>query len=431
MEMVLGQLSSRGTIKIYDFAPGMRGVGVGQVISTFSVSTFYASVLALTLKYLVESFNSDLPWATCKANWTDCKNSTEILVDVINSTDSRKLVPSAALYFSKEVVKEKASIDDGLGDMNWNLVAFLGFSWALVFLIMIKGIRSSGKASYVLAVFPYVILSILLGRAITLPGAWDGIVYFLKPQWREMLNYQVWFDAVTQVFFSLNICFGCVSMYSSYNKFNHNIYRDVNIISILDTCTSLLAGCITFGILGHLSHLTGDTDIYKKTGGGPGLAFVTYPDALAKFQLLPQAFSVLFFLMLYTLGIGSIISMIACCMTVIRDKFPAVKNWQAALVGAILGFAVGTTYLRQGGLEIVSLVDFFGAQWVAFIFAIAELVAVFYIYGVERFCKDIEFMLGFRPGLYWRMCWKYIVSKINLEADPYYNISFFFRLRQL
>lgn len=61
---------------------------------------------------------------------------------------------------------------------------------------------------------------------------------------------------------------------------------------------------------------------------------------------------------------------------------------------------------------MISIVDFFGAQWVAFIFAIAELLAVFYIYGTDRFCKDIEFMLGFRPGFYWRACWKVVVSTI-------------------
>lgn len=56
----------------------------------------------------------------------------------------------------------------------------------------------------------------------------------------------------------------------------------------------------------------------------------------------------------------------------------------------------------------MQLVDFYGASFIAFILAIAELYAFCYIYGVDRLCKDIEFMLGFYPNLYWRMCWKYI-----------------------
>lgn len=57
--------------------------------------------------------------------------------------------------------------------------------------ILIKGIKSSGKASYVLAIFPYMVLFILLIRSLTLPGAFNGVLYFLKPQWNKLLDPQV------------------------------------------------------------------------------------------------------------------------------------------------------------------------------------------------------------------------------------------------
>lgn len=56
----------------------------------------------------------------------------------------------------------------------------------------------------------------------------------------------------------------------------------------------------------------------------------------------------------------------------------------------------------------MKLVDYYGASFIAFILAIAELYTFSYIYGVDRLCADIEFMLGFRPNFYWRWCWKYI-----------------------
>lgn len=68
-------------------------------------------------------------------------------------------------------------------------------------------------------------MGILLVRAVTLPGASDGIIYFLKPQWDQILNPKVWYAAVTQVFFSLSVCFGNIIMFSSYNKFTHNVHR--------------------------------------------------------------------------------------------------------------------------------------------------------------------------------------------------------------
>jgi solute carrier family 6 (neurotransmitter transporter, glycine) member 5/9 len=79
------------------------------------------------------------------------------------------------------------------------------------------------------------------------------------------------YAAVTQVFFSLSVCFGNIIMYSSYNSFGHNVYRDANIVTTLDTFTSLLAGCCIFGILGHLAHELGVEDVSTVVKSGTGL----------------------------------------------------------------------------------------------------------------------------------------------------------------
>ena len=68
---------------------------------------------------------------------------------------------------------------------------YLVISWAIIALVLLKGVRSSGKASYFLALFPYVIMIVLLGRAVTLPGAGAGILYFIRPQWDKILEPKV------------------------------------------------------------------------------------------------------------------------------------------------------------------------------------------------------------------------------------------------
>lgn len=93
--------------------------------------------------------------------------------------------------FSKEVLKEKETIYDGAGTPDLQLSLYLALAWILVSLIMIKGIRSSGKASYFLAIFPYLIMAVLFVRAVTLPGAVNGIVYLFMPQWSELINPRV------------------------------------------------------------------------------------------------------------------------------------------------------------------------------------------------------------------------------------------------
>lgn len=98
----------------------------------------------------------------------------------------------------------------------------------------------------------------------------------------------MWYAAVTQCFFSLAVGFGNLIMYSSFNKFDHNVYRDATIVTTLDTFTSLFAGCTIFGILGHLAHEIGTDDIKSVVNGGSGLAFISYPEAIARFRFAPQ-----------------------------------------------------------------------------------------------------------------------------------------------
>uniref|UniRef100_A0A182N361 Transporter n=1 Tax=Anopheles dirus TaxID=7168 RepID=A0A182N361_9DIPT len=496
MEMIIGQFSSRGSVKVYDMAPIMRGVGYGQILSTTIVTTYYASLMATTLRYLFDSFQSILPWAVCEDSWAGTcipsgSGNLSVANDVndtvlSNRTSSAELyfttcgwgvgygqlfsvsalityysslmaliarymidsfmnplpwakcrqewlpncidsdgvagpqqsmhnlsagptvASSSELYFTKVVLKELDGIDDGIGLPDLRLTLFLVLSWSLVLLTLIKGVKSSGKASYFLALFPYVVMTVLLVRACTLPGAVDGIVYFLKPQWDKIYDPKVWYAAVTQCFFSLSICFGNIIMYSSYNKFRHNVYRDATIVTSIDTFTSLLAGCTIFGILGHLAHVTGKTDVGNVVKSDAGLAFISYPEAIAKFEVLPQAFSVLFFLMLFVLGIGSNVAMTSCVMTVIKDQFPKVRNWQAATIIAVCGVLLGSIYVTPGGQYVLKLVDYYGASSIALVLAIAELIAIGWVYGVDRLCKDTEFMLGHRPNIYWRLCWRWI-----------------------
>uniref|UniRef100_A0A182T4N8 Sodium-dependent nutrient amino acid transporter 1 n=1 Tax=Anopheles maculatus TaxID=74869 RepID=A0A182T4N8_9DIPT len=387
--------------------------------------------MATTLRYLFDSFQSILPWAVCADSWAgNCipsgvqnatiGNNLNDTVTLSNRTSSAELyftcreewLPNCVDSQSKAIRSEPALGNASVTGLSVaSSSSELYFTTQLItacFFHCIQGVKSSGKASYFLALFPYVVMTVLLIRACTLPGAVDGIVYFLKPQWDKIYDPKVWYAAVTQCFFSLSICFGNIIMYSSYNKFRHNVYRDATIVTSIDTFTSLLAGCTIFGILGHLAHVTGTTDVGNVVKSDAGLAFISYPEAIAKFEVLPQAFSVLFFLMLFVLGIGSNVAMTSCVMTVIKDQFPRVRNWQAATIIAVCGVLLGSIYVTPGGQYVLKLVDYYGASSIALVLAIAELIAIGWVYGVDRLCKDTEFMLGHRPNLYWRLCWRWI-----------------------
>lgn len=415
LEMIIGQFCSRSSVKIWSAAPGLRGVGWAQMFSTIAVGTYYCSLMSITLYYLIGSFQSKLPWSTCLKEWGDsCIDSAGSYN--ISQKNGTELITSAELYFRKSVLKEKQSIDDGIGLPDWKLTLCLLLAWGCIFAVLARGMKSSGKASYFLAIFPYIIMISLLVRAVTLDGAVNGIIFFIKPDWDKLFDAHVWYAAVTQCFFSLSVCFGGVVMYSSYNNFRHNIYRDVIVVTTLDTFT-------IFGILGNLAHELGTEDISNVVRGGTGLAFVSYPDAIAKFTVLPQLFSVLFFLMLYVLGIGSAIALAGSLITIIRDQFPNLKHIYVVLGTVTFGFCAGIIYCTPGGQFMLELIDYYAASFVVFILATLEITGIFWIYGLENFLDDVEYMLKRRPSAYWRLCWGVITPLLLAVILVYTLIS--------
>lgn len=94
---------------------------------------------------------------------------------------------------SREVIKQKDDISEGIGFPDWQLSLWLLFAWIAVYLVIVKGVKSSGKIAYFLAIFPYVVMLILLVRAVTLEGAWDGIKFFITPDFKRLLEARVLF----------------------------------------------------------------------------------------------------------------------------------------------------------------------------------------------------------------------------------------------
>ncbi|KAL5276886.1 hypothetical protein ACFFRR_002227 [Megaselia abdita] len=424
LEMILGQFSSKSSIAVWCICPLFKGVGVGQMFGTISIITYYSSLLALTLYYFGVSFQAVLPWAFCKPEYGEsCVNSASSEDDVMKSNFTTDLKSSSEFYFLRDVLHEKNDISDGLGSPDWKLTITLFVSWLVVFLVIMKGVKSSGKAAYFLALFPYVVLIALLVRAVTLEGAVDGIIFFLKPQWSELINLKVWKEAVVQCFFSLAVGLGPLIMFSSYNKFEHKIYRDAMIVTSLDTVTSLLAGITMFAILGNLAHNLNISNINEVVKSGTGLAFISYPDAIAKFQAVPQVFSVLFFFMLFVLGVGSEVALVSGLVSALADRYTTIKFWIFALLVCIAGFFIGLIYITPGGQWILNLVDYFGGTYVVFCLAVFEMIGIFWIYGLQNFCDDVEFMTDRKVTVYWRLCWTIITPGLMAVMFIYSLVS--------
>ena len=97
---------------------------------------------------------------------------------------------ATATLFRFKVLEISPGIHD-LGHVRWQLFLCLLAAWVLVFLCLCKGIKSSGKVVYVTATVPYVFLTLLLIRGLLLPGAINGIIYYLRPEFSKLLSLRV------------------------------------------------------------------------------------------------------------------------------------------------------------------------------------------------------------------------------------------------
>lgn len=153
-------------------------------------------------------------------------------------------------YRRKVLESYKSNGLDFMGPVKPTLALCVFGVFVLVYFSLWKGVRSAGKVVWVTALAPYVVLIILLVRGVSLPGADEGIKYYLTPEWHKLKNSKVWIDAASQIFFSLGPGFGTLLALSSYNKFNNNCYRDALITSSINCLTSFLAGFVIFSVLG-------------------------------------------------------------------------------------------------------------------------------------------------------------------------------------
>ena len=153
--------------------------------------------------------------------------------------------------------------------MNWNLVLALLLSWVIVVLALIKGIQSSGKVVYFTATFPYVILTILFARGVTLDGALVGLQYYFTPNWSRIRDIEVWRDAAIQVIYSFGVGGGGMITYASYNRFHNPVVKHSFIVGMGDFLTSIFCGAVVFTMIGYMANsLNKPIDTIVQSGTG-------------------------------------------------------------------------------------------------------------------------------------------------------------------
>lgn len=346
---------------------------------------------------------------------TQLINGTSNMERIINTTNDI-LLPTNE-YFHNEVLGISGSMNE-MGSLNWSTLIYLALCWAIVFIVIMRGLRLNGHLTMASLIVPYLLFITLFVRAITLEGAFDGIIYYLTPKWEKFKDIDIWVDATTQIFFAISPCWGAMITLASMNKFHNNFQSNAIQIMALNYVTSIFIGLVSFSILGFMSKYSG-VDLDQLIDSGQGFILMVYPEALSK---LPVANlnSFIFFVILLFLGFNSQLTVIETVITTIVDTWPNKLRYRRPLILMILCasmFLLGSTMCFGNGFYILQMIDSFGATYTAMVIGIMELIALAWIYGVENFQQDIDDMIGVHRNLfpskeYWYFMWRYLTPSL-------------------
>ncbi|XP_074844357.1 sodium- and chloride-dependent transporter XTRP3 isoform X4 [Carettochelys insculpta] len=461
LELAVGQHMRQGSIGAWKIiSPYLSGVGIASVVVSFFLSMYYNVINAWAFWYLFNSFQDPLPWANCPLN----SNHT--------GYDEECAKTSSTQYFwYRKTLNISPSIDEN-GSIQWEQAVCLILAWLLVYLCILRGTESTGKVVYITASLPYVVLIIYLIRGLTLHGSVNGLIYMFTPKLEQLANPKTWINAATQIFFSLGLGFGSLIAFASYNKPNNNCERHAIIVSLINSSTSIFASIVTFSIYGFKATfnyenciskvillltnafdleegaITADnlnsmkdylTSVYPNEYAellpqikncsleaeldtavqGTGLAFILYSEAIKNMEV-PQLYSVLYFIMLLTLGIGSMLGNITAIITPLTDsKFLSTHLPKEAISGIVcfINCIIGLVFTTKAGNYWFNIFNDYAATLSLLLIVLVETIAVCYIYGLRRFEDDLHLMLGHKPNWYWKIMWAF--------ASPVLIISLF------
>lgn len=285
-----GRSDAIGSLRNTGASKGWQAVGAWAILASYLILCFYMVVSGWALEYFFQSisgnlFPTDESTVALSAHYTNKMN--EVITNSYNPIISTFIVIAL------------------------NIVILLGG--------VQKGIeRLSNIAMPIL----FLILAILVGVSLSLPGAMDGVSFFLKPDFSKVSPETV-IRAIGQAFFSLSLGMGVLITYASYFPKSTKLTRTALTVSLLDLSVSVMMGFIIFPAVTSFG-LNGESL------RGATLVFVTLPEVFAQMPAT-QIWSTLFFLLLSIAAITSTISIAEVSIAFICDQFD-VKRWKSVLM---------------------------------------------------------------------------------------------------
>lgn len=358
LEVGLGQKMQKGAADAFGaIKKNLRFVGWTGIVLAFTVLAYYMAVVSYGVNYFAASFT--LGWQ-----------------------------PDASTFFFSDILQ----ISDGpaaLGGISWPVLAGLLLGWAVVYFSAWKGVKSISAVVKWTATLPFVILFILIIRALTLDGAGDGLRLFLVPEWGALADPKLWLAAFSQVFFSLSLAFGIMIAYGSLNRKNTEITKSALWVAGGNFAVSIMSGLVVFGTLGYMALQQG-VPVAEAAAGGPGLVFIVFPEAINLLPALNSVIAVLFFGMLLMLAVDSAFSLFEALAVSVRDRFKNTNTKKIAFVITFFGILAGLFYSTKSGLYFLDITDHFIVSYGLVIMGILEAIIIGWVWKSNELIKFIK-----------------------------------------
>ena len=379
LEFVMGKRAQGGAPQAFQLIrPFMSWAGWLACLCAFVIVTYYCAIMAWSWDYV---------WYSVKLAWGNDAGS-----------------------FFREHVLNLSSGPGVLGTIQVPILIGLILTWVAIVAILWKGVKSVGKVVMVTVPLPLLCLVILAVRGLTLPGAVDGVTYYLQPDFSKLTDPRVWLAAYGQVLFSLSLGMAVLAAYASYLPKDADISNNALMTGFLNCGFSFFAGFAVFSALGFLAYQTG-VPVQDVVESGPDLAFITYPTIISTLPFWAPFFGVVFFFMLLTLGIDSAFSLVEGFATPLKDAL-GITHIKVVIWISIIGFVIGIVFITRGGLYWLDIVDHYISDYGLVTIALVECIVIGWLFGARKLRREINETSEVRIGIWWDICIIFITPVI-------------------
>lgn len=313
-------------------------------------------------------------------------------------------------------LKDFLGLSSGVGELGsirphilWSTALTWGVMWVICYREVAHGIEKACKVFMPLLFF---LTLILIVWGCTLEGAFEGLKWYLKPDWSKIANWEVWIAAYGQIFFTLSLGFGIMITYASYLPKRSDLVKNAVIISFTNCFYSFIAGFAVFSVLGYMALQKG-VAIDKVVKSGPTLAFVVYPEAISSLPFFNNLFGFIFFVTLVIAGISSGISIIEAMSSALIDKFNIHRGKTVSGL-CIVGFLGSLLFTTQGGLYLLDIVDHFLNQYGLVLAGLLECIIVGWILKAKVLRHHVNAVSKWKINKVWDIFIKFVIPAFLL-----------------